>query len=127
MIWRERLFAYVGWAAPPLLGAALELPWWATLLLVVPATVWYLATLWRNHTGGRTWDWDRLPIVYAIPGIIVIALVVPGLSSLPRYAGCFAAALLIGADLLRGGRSMGQPIMRRPAGDAARGGGHRTP
>jgi hypothetical protein len=61
-----------------------------------------------------------VPIAYALPGIIVIVLTVPGLSSLSRYAGCFAAALLIGADLLRGGRAMGQPIIRRPDGNAAR-------
>lgn len=120
MIWRERLFAYAGWAALPLLGAALDLPWWATLLLLVPTTAWYLAALRRNRVGERTWAWGRVPIAYALPGIIVIALTVPGLSSLPRYAGCFAAALLIGADLLRGGHSMGQPIIRRPDGNAAR-------
>ena len=109
--WRERLAAYIGWIAPPAIGAALDLPWWATLLLVAPATVWYLATLWRNRPG--EWDWARVPIMYALPGILVIALVVPGLSSLHRYAGCFAAVLLIGADLLRGG---GDAQGRQPSG-----------
>jgi hypothetical protein len=86
---------------PPLAGAALDLSWWITLLLVAPATVCYLAMLGRLRLGD--WAWERVPIAYALPGIIVIALVVPGLPSLHRYAGCFAAALLIGADLLRGG------------------------
>jgi hypothetical protein len=87
---------------PPLIGAALNLPWWATLLLILPGTVWYLTRLNGTRITGRS-DWDSVPIAYALPGVLAIALVVPGLSGLQQYTGCFAASLLILADMFRGG------------------------
>jgi hypothetical protein len=102
MPWGKRLLAYIGWIGPPLVGAAVNLSWWITMLLVIPATGWYVAKV-RNRPFTARHGWDRVPVSYALPGIFAIALVVPGLSGVQHFAGCFAAVLLILADLLRGG------------------------
>jgi hypothetical protein len=113
---RERVLAYAGWLVPPLVAAAANLPWWASLLLLVPATAWYVRIRSRESLSEAS-AWDRFPIMYALPGVVAIALVIPGLSGLSRYTGCFAASLLILADLFRGGHS-GSTGWRRRARDA---------
>lgn len=96
--------AYAAWVIPAVVGTVLGLQWWTTLLLLVPGAAWYSTTRWQRYPVGSAWD--RVPIVYALPGIIVIALVMSGqgLPGMRPYAGCFAVALLLGADLLRGSR-----------------------
>jgi hypothetical protein len=103
MSWGERLLVYVGWIVPPLVGAVLNLRWWITMLLLVPATSWYVMALKRGFVTKRGEGWDRVPLAYSLPGVLAIALVVPGLSGLQRYAGCLATVLLVLADLIRGG------------------------
>jgi hypothetical protein len=92
---------YVAWAIPAVLGAGLAWKWWLVYLLLIPGALLYLTVeRYRKRSPALTLG-QRYPIVYALPALLVIALVSHPLQRADRYLGLVATASLIIADLYR--------------------------